>query len=95
MDGREGWGRGQRVVPHLGEDVGCVGSGRGQGGEEGGLACRLDGVDHAELRVLQVGGLAVGVDEHKDVVHTCRREPRASGAGSGSLCVSRTRPGWA
>lgn len=66
-----------RAGPHLGEDVSCVGGCRGQGGEEGGLACSLDGVDHAQLWVFQVGGLAVGVDEHKDVVHTCGRESRA------------------
>lgn len=65
---------------HLGEDVGCIGSGRGQRGEEGGLACCLDGVDHSQLGVLQVGGLAVGVDEHKDIIHTCRREARPEGS---------------
>lgn len=68
--GMERPGKGQRAVSHLGEDISCVGGGRGQGGEEGGLARRLDGVDHPQLSVFQVGGLAVGVDEHKDVVHT-------------------------
>lgn len=70
-------GQGWTVAPHLGEDVSCVGGGRGQGGEEGGFSRRLDGVDHPKLWVFQVGGLAVGVDEHKHVVHTCGRESRA------------------
>lgn len=85
-------GQGQRAVSHLGEDIGCVGGSRGQGGEEGGLAGRLDGVDHPKLWVFQVGGLAVGVDEHKDVVHTYRRESRASGGRLKITAVSRIRP---
>lgn len=59
---------------NLGEDVGGVGGGSGQRGEEGGLACRLDGVDHSQLGVFQVGGLAVCVDEYKDIVHACRKD---------------------
>lgn len=59
-----------KAVSHLGENISCIGGSCGQGGEEGGLARRLDGVDHPQLWVFQVGGLAVGVDEHKDVVHT-------------------------
>lgn len=46
MGGMERPGQGQRALSHLGEDICCVGGGRGQGGEEGGLARRLDGVDH-------------------------------------------------
>lgn len=66
---------------HLGEDVGSIGSGSGQRGEEGGLACRLDGMDHPQLGVFQVGGLAVCVDEYKDIVHTCGKDrPGASSA---------------
>lgn len=72
---------------YLGEDVGCVGSCRGQRGEEGGLACSLDGVDHPQLGVLQVGGLAVGVDEHKDIIHTCRREARPEGSSAQALLL--------
>lgn len=84
------------MVPHLGEDVSCIGGGRGQGGEEGGFSCRLDGVDHPKLWVFQVGGLAVGVDEHKDVVHTCRREPRASRDKLRiTLLCPGSDPGWA
>lgn len=87
---------GDRVVSHLGEDISCIGGGCGQGGEEGGLACRLDGVDHPQLRVFQVGSLAVGVDEHKDVVHTYRRESRASaGRLRITLLSPRSDPGWA
>lgn len=63
---------------NLGEDVGGVGGGSGQRGEEGGLACRLDGVDHSQLGVFQVGGLAVCVDEYKDIVHACRKDRPAS-----------------
>lgn len=77
LEGMGSLGQGQKAVSHLGEDVGCVGGGRGQGGEEGGLARRLDGVDHPQLRVLQVGGLPVGVDEHEHIIHTYGREPRA------------------
>lgn len=71
-------GPGTKAVSHLGENISCIGSGCGQGGEECGLAGRLNGVDHPQLGVLQVRGLAVGVDEHKDVVHTYGREPQAS-----------------
>ena len=82
-DARPGW----RAGSHLGEDVSRIGGGRGQRGEEGGLACRLDGVNHPQLRVFQVGGLAVGVDEHKDVVHAYGR-----GAGpAGLLCCLQVR----
>lgn len=80
-----------RAGSHLGEDVSCIGGGRGQGGEEGGLARRLNGMGHPQLRVFQVGGLAVGVDEYKDVVHACGREPRASRA-QGHSAVSTVRP---
>lgn len=97
MHGRNREARaGQRAGSHLGEDVGCVGGGRGQGGEEGGLACRLDGVDHPQLWVFQVGGLAVGVDEDKDVVHTCGRESRASRSRLRiTLLCPRSDPTWA
>ena len=83
-DARPGW----RAGSHLGEDVSRIGGGRGQRGEEGGLARRLDGVDHPQLRVFQVGGLAVGVDEHKDVVHAYRRGPGQWGYSA----VSRSDP---
>lgn len=44
------------------------------------VACPAsDGVDHPQLRVFQVGGLAVGVDEHKDAVHAYRRGPGQRG----------------
>lgn len=79
-NGREARAGAAGQASHLGEDVGRVGSGSGQRGEEGGLACRLDGVDHPHLGVFQVGGLAVGVDEHKDIIHTCRRETRPGAA---------------
>lgn len=65
---------------HLGEDVGRIGGGSGQRGEEGGFACRLDGVDHPQLGVFQVCSLAVCVDEYKDIVHTCRKDRRGEGA---------------
>lgn len=70
IGGMERPGQGQRALSHLGKDISCVGGGRGQGGEERGLACRLDGVDHPQLWVFKVGSLAVRVDEHKDIVHT-------------------------
>ena len=92
VHGRDGEVRsGGRAGSHLGEDVSCVGGSRGQGREEGGLARRLDGMDHPQLRVFQVGGLAVGVDEHKDVVHAYGRESRASRAQDHSA-VSMVRP---
>lgn len=74
---------------NLGEDVGCIGRGSGQRGEEGGLACRLDRVDHPQLGIFQVGGLAVSVDEHKHIVHTCRMEaqPEGSSAQVPLLCA--------
>lgn len=80
---------------HLGKDVGCIGSGSGQRGEEGGLACCLDGVDHAQLGVFQVGGLAVSVDEHKDIVHTCSKEARPEGSPAQvlPLCARGQVPG--
>lgn len=51
MGRQAGW----RAGSHLGEDVSRIGGSRGQRGEEGGLARRLDGVDHPQLRVFQVG----------------------------------------
>lgn len=82
--------RGQ--ASHLGEDVGRISGGGGQRGEEGGFACGLDGVDHPQLGVFQVGGLAVCVDEYKDVVHTCRKNRRGGWVGSSAqvplLCAS-------
>jgi hypothetical protein len=45
----------------------------------------LDGVDHPQLWVFQVGGLAVGVDEHKDVVHTCGGSPSQGQLSLGHL----------
>lgn len=41
-----------------------------------------------------MGGLAVSVDEHKDVVHAYGRESQARGGDSGSLCClqGQTRP---
>ena len=86
-DARPGW----RAGSHLGEDVSRIGGSRGQRGEEGGLACRLDGVNHPQLRVFQVGGLAVGVDEHKDVIHAYGRGPGQLGYSA----VSRSDPTWA
>lgn len=80
---------------HLGEDVGRISCGGGQRGEEGGFACRLDGVDHPQLGVFQVGGLAVCVDEYKDVIHTCRKNRRGGGSSAQVplLCVSGPVPG--
>lgn len=82
---------------HLGEDVGRISGGGGQRGEEGGFACSLDGVDHPQLGVFQVGGLAVSVDEYKDVIHTCRKNRPGLGVGSSAqvplLCASGPVPG--
>lgn len=89
-------GPGTEAISHLGEDISCIGSGRGQGGEEGGLACRLDGVDHPQLWVFEVGGLAVGVDEHKDIVHTYGRESQASRGRLRIILLSpESDPSWA
>lgn len=87
---------GTKAISHLGKNISCVGSGRGQGSEERGLAGRLDGVDHPQLWVLQVAGLAVGVDEHKDIVHTYGREPQASRGGLRITLLSpESDPRWA
>ena len=94
--GKKEAGLGTKAVSHLGEDISCIGSGCGQGGEEGGLACRLDGVDHPQLWVFQVGGLAVGVDEYKDIVHTYGRESQASrGRLRIILLYPESGPSWA
>lgn len=95
--GRNGEARpGTKAVSHLGENISCIGSGCGQGGEERGLAGRLNGVDHPQLGVLQVRGLAVGVDEHKDVVHTYGREPQASRGRLRIMLLSpESDPCWA
>lgn len=58
---------------YLREDVGSICCGCGQGGEEGGLPCCLDSVDHAQSQVLKMGGLAVGVDENKDIINPWKK----------------------
>ena len=58
---------------YLREDVGSIGCSCGQGGEEGGLPCCLHSVDHAQPHVLEVGGLAVGVDENKDIINSWKK----------------------
>lgn len=54
---------------YLREDVGSIGCSRGQRSEEGGLPCCLDSMDHAQPQVLEVGGLAVGIDENEDIIN--------------------------
>lgn len=59
---------------YLREDVGSICCSCGQGGEEGGLPCCLDSVDHAQPQVLEVGGLAVGVDKNKNIINSWKKK---------------------
>lgn len=61
---------------YLREDVGSISCSCGQGGEERGLPCCLDSVDHAQPQVLEVGGLAVGVDKNKDIINSWKKDSR-------------------
>lgn len=62
-----------KATVYLREDVGSICCSCGQGSEEGGLPCCLDSVDHAQSQVLEVGGLAVGVDENKDIINPWKK----------------------
>jgi len=72
-------------VVYLREDVGSVCCSRGQGSEEGGLPCCLDSMDHAQSQVLEVGGLAVGVNENKDIINPWEK--------SGEILTHRSEQG--